>query len=191
MRRSHPRSLLHLPQAAVPAAYEVEASLYETLVQGGDFGYSVTSTSEWLTWLADTFLTSTLFTGANPNDDVVGYVSNYNLMIGGIRLVTTRGNPTSCDRLNCAFRCVAVSTSLGGRTRRAPAPDHLPLRRRLPRPPARPLAHRSRPGDPLWPAVLHQGQQQVRLLDRDVRQRNGAHARPVEPRFERLLAKRD
>lgn len=59
MRRSHPRSLLHLPQAAVPAAYEVEASLYETLVQGGDFGYSVTSTSEWLTWLADTFLTST------------------------------------------------------------------------------------------------------------------------------------
>ncbi len=85
--------------ANVPAAYEVEENLVEVL----QTGYAVTSSSDWFAWMSASFLPAALYSAANALNNE-GYVSTYNLMIGGIRLVTTRSNGVACSGLSSACR---------------------------------------------------------------------------------------
>ena len=92
---------LLVAHARIGAAYEVEQSLFELLVQGtGSVGFAVASAADWYTWLADTLSTTILYSAANA--DQRGYVARYNLMVGGVRLVTARSVPSPCG-LNSQF----------------------------------------------------------------------------------------
>jgi len=66
-------------------------SLLETIVNAGD-GFAPASSGDWYDWASATLLPAVL--GGD------GYVDSYNLVIGGIRLATTRSVVSSCSGLS-------------------------------------------------------------------------------------------
>lgn len=70
-------------------------SLVDNIVNAGD-GFYPASTEDFYAYVTDTFLPATL--GSD------GYIGNYNLMIGGIRLATTRSTPSQCSMITGAWK---------------------------------------------------------------------------------------
>jgi len=125
---------LLVAHARIGAAYEVEQSLFELLVQGGT-GFAVASAAEWYAWLAAK-LTLTPLLYANAQASQRGYLAAYNLMVGGVRLVSTRSVAAPCG-LNGQFSRGRADGRMDGR------PDG--------RPAGRPRAAMGRRGAPRQP----------------------------------------
>jgi Polycystin cation channel len=78
-----------LTHISIPTGYDVEWSLVTTLVTGP--GFALTTPLSFYSWLSSN-LVPVAFGGG-------GYLDQYNLAIGGVRLVTTRSNPSTCPGL--------------------------------------------------------------------------------------------